>query len=77
MLLPGDPTCSDIVAKYLDQADLKANNQEYRTFTGHYKGIKIGVTSTGMGCSSTAIAAEELIRIGSSADLDPGEKSGI
>lgn len=79
VLLPGDPARSDRVAKYLDGAQLMANNREHRTFTGTYKGIKISVTSTGMGCPSAAIAAEELInigaktliRIGSSAALDP------
>lgn len=79
VLLPGDPARSDIVAKYLDDAQFMANNREHRTFTGYYKGVKISVTSTGMGCPSAAIAAEELInigaktliRIGSSAALDP------
>lgn len=79
VLLPGDPARSDIAAKYLDDARLMASNREHRTFTGFYKGVKISVTSTGMGCPSAAIAAEELInigaktliRIGSSAALDP------
>lgn len=84
VLLPGDPARSDRVAKYLDNAELKANNREHRTFTGTYKGVKISVTSTGMGCPSAAIAAEELInigaktliRIGSSAALDPEIRIG-
>lgn len=79
VLLPGDPMRSDITAKYLDDPQLMANNREHRTFTGYYKGIKVSVTSTGMGCPSAGIAAEELInigaknliRIGSSAALDP------
>jgi uridine phosphorylase len=84
VLLPGDPARSDRVAKYLDEAKLMANHREHRTFTGYYKEIKISVTSTGMGCPSTAIAAEELIhigakhliRIGSSAALRPDVKIG-
>ncbi len=80
VLLPGDPARSDRVAKYLDDARLVADHREHRTFTGYYKGVKISVTSTGMGCPSTAIAAEELInigaecliRIGSSAALQEG-----
>lgn len=79
VLLPGDPARSDIVAAYLDDAKLMAQNREHRTFTGYYKGVKVSVTSTGMGCPSAAIASEELInigaktliRIGSSAALDP------
>ena len=84
VLLPGDPARSDRVAKYLDDAKLVANHREHRTFTGYYKGVKVSVTSTGMGCPSAAIAAEELInigaktliRIGSSAAIDPGIKIG-
>jgi uridine phosphorylase len=84
VLLPGDPARSDRVAKYLNDAKLMANHREHRTFTGYYKGIKVSVTSTGMGCPSTAIAAEELIhigarhliRIGSSAALRPDVKIG-
>ncbi len=84
VLLPGDPARSNIVAKYLDDAKMVAENREHRTFTGTYKGVKISVTSTGMGCPSAAIAAEELInigaktliRIGSSAALDPRIKIG-
>ena len=84
VLLPGDPARSDIVATYLDDAKLMANNREHRTFTGYYKGVKVSVTSTGMGCPSAAIAAEELInigakaliRIGSSAALDPRIRIG-
>jgi len=84
VLLPGDPARSDIVASYLNDAKLMANNREHRTFTGYYKGVKVSVTSTGMGCPSAAIAAEELInigakaliRIGSSAALDPNIRIG-
>ena len=64
VLLPGDPARSDIAAKYLDDAQLMANNREHRTFTGYYKGVKISVTSTGMGCPSAAICLEELIKCG-------------
>ena len=84
VLLPGDPARSDRVAQYLEDAQFVANNREHRTFTGFYKGVKISVTSTGMGCPSAAIAAEELmnigaeclIRIGSSAALQDDIKIG-
>lgn len=84
VLLPGDPARSDRVAKYLDDAKLVCNSREHRTFTGKYKGIRVSVTSTGMGCPSAAIAAEELInigakcliRIGSTAALEDNIKVG-
>lgn len=64
VLLPGDPDRANTVASYLDDAQLIAEHREHRTFTGYYKGLKISVTSTGMGCPSTAITAEELYNIG-------------
>lgn len=84
VLLPGDPARSNRVAAYLEDAELVAENREHRTFTGTYKGVKISVTSTGMGCPSAAIAAEELInigakylvRIGSTGALQPGLRIG-
>lgn len=64
VLLPGDPFRTDIIAKYLDDAELVAHKREHKTYTGYYKGVRVSVTSTGMGCPSTAIAAEELANIG-------------
>lgn len=64
VLLPGDPARVDLIASYLDHATLIANYREHRTFTGWLSGEKVSVTSTGMGCPSTAIAVEELINCG-------------
>ncbi len=77
VLLPGDPARSDRVAKYLDNPELKANNREHRTFTGTYKGVKISVTSTGMGCPSASIAAEELINIGAKVLVRIGSSAAL
>ena len=69
VLLPGDPGRTPLIAKSFDDSKEMANNREYRTFTGNITGydgkkIKISTTSTGIGCPSTAIAVEELIKIG-------------
>lgn len=77
VLLPGDPARSDRVAQYLEQAELVANNREHRTFTGFYKGVKISVTSTGMGCPSAAIAAEELMNIGAECLIRIGSSAAL
>ncbi|MBA3065022.1 uridine phosphorylase [bacterium] len=63
-LLPGDPGRTEKIAKYFDNAKEVAYNREYRTFTGTVDGIKISTTSTGIGCPSTAICVEELIKCG-------------
>lgn len=64
VLLPGDPERTDLIARLWDEARLVAHHREYRTWTGRYKGVPISVTSTGIGSPSTAIAVEELLRVG-------------
>lgn len=64
VLMPGDPGRVPKIAAHFDDAKEVAFNREYRTFTGHVDGIKVSCTSTGIGCPSTAIAVEELIKIG-------------
>lgn len=83
-LLPGDPFRVPLVAEFLTDVKEVAHSREHRTMTGWYKGRQITATSTGMGCPSTAIAVEELarvgvtsfIRVGSSAGLQPGIAPG-
>ena len=83
-LLPGDPFRVPLVAEYLEDAREVAHKREHRTMLGTYKGRSVTVTSTGMGCPSTAIAVEELarvgvasfIRVGSTAALQPGIDPG-
>jgi uridine phosphorylase len=64
VLLPGDPFRTDLIASYFDNTELIAHNREHKTWTGTLDGVKVSVTSTGMGCPSTAIAVEELIACG-------------
>jgi uridine phosphorylase len=64
VLLPGDPGRVEVVASFWDEAEKVAQNREYVTYTGTYRGAPISCTSTGIGCPSTAIAMEELARIG-------------
>jgi len=83
VLMPGDPGRVPIIASYLDNAKHIATNREYVTFTGALDGVKVSVTSTGIGCPSSAIAVEELyksgadtfIRVGTSGGIQPGTKS--
>ena len=64
VLMPGDPGRVDDIGKKLKNFKIIANNREFRTGVGIYKGMKITVCSTGIGCPSTAIATEELIDAG-------------
>ncbi len=64
VLLPGDPSRSRLIGnKYLEKGKLVASYREFVTYTGYYKGVKLSVTSTGIGSPSTAIAVEELINM--------------
>lgn len=64
VFLPGDPFRTDLIAGFLANPVLVAHNREHKTWTGTLDGVKVSVTSTGMGCPSTAIAVEELIKVG-------------
>lgn len=84
VLLPGDPGRAEVIARHFDDAKHVATNREYVTYTGYLDGVKVSVTSTGIGCPSAAIAMEELvrvgaktfIRVGTSGSIQPGTKSG-
>ena len=64
VLLPGDPFRTDLIAQWFDDPKLVAHNREHKTWTGTLNGVKVSVTSTGMGSPSAAIAVEELIHCG-------------
>lgn len=64
VLLPGDPKRVEQVASVWDEARKVAENREFVTYTGTYHGVPITCTSTGIGGPSTAIAMEELARVG-------------
>ena len=61
-ILPGDPKRCAKIAQYLDGAELVADSREFITYTGTLDGVKVSVTSTGIGGPSAAIAMEELAR---------------
>jgi uridine phosphorylase len=83
-LLPGDPFRVPLIAEHLSDVREIAHKREHRTMVGTYQGHPITATSTGMGCPSTAIAVEELarvgvtsfIRVGSTGALQPGINPG-
>lgn len=76
-LLPGDPFRVPLVAEFLTDVREVAHNREHRTMTGPYKGRTITATSTGMGCPSTAIAAEELVRVGVTSLIRVGSTAAV
>lgn len=77
VLLPGDPGRCKMIAQYFDEPKFIAQNREYVTYSGYLLGEKVSVTSTGIGCPSTAIAVEELIKIGADTFIRVGTSGGI
>jgi uridine phosphorylase len=76
-LLPGDPFRVPLVAEFLTGVREVAWRREHRTMTGWYKERLITATSTGMGCPSTAIAVEELARVGVRSFIRVGSSAGL
>jgi uridine phosphorylase len=64
VLLPGDPGRCESIANYFDHPKFVSFNREHKVYTGYISGEMVSVVSTGMGCPSTAIAVEELVKIG-------------
>ena len=60
VIMPGDPKRCVKIAQYLDNPVLIADNREFITYTGTLDGVKVSVTSTGIGGPSASIAMEEL-----------------
>ena len=77
VILPGDPKRCAKIAQYFDDPVLVADNREYITYTGTVDGVKVSVTSTGIGGPSAAIALEELANCGADTFIRVGTCGGM
>lgn len=77
VILPGDPKRCAKIAAYFDDAKLVADRREYTTYTGYLNGVKVSVTSTGIGGPSAAIALEELVKVGAKKFIRVGTCGGM
>lgn len=77
VILPGDPKRSAKIAKYFDSPELVGDSREYVTYTGYLDGVKVSVTSTGIGGPSASIALEELTNIGAKTFIRVGTCGGM
>jgi uridine phosphorylase len=83
-LIPGDVDRAEKIVAQLDEAKFISKNREYIVYTGSKDGVPITVCTTGIGAPSTAIAVEELgkigvevfIRVGSAGGLQPDINTG-
>lgn len=84
VLISGDPKRVEKIAALFDEGSKVAEYRGFITCTGSIDGISISASSTGIGCSSTAIVVEELarvgaevfIRVGTTGTLQPEIKMG-
>lgn len=77
VILPGDPKRCEKIAKYFDDAKLVGDRREYVTYTGYLNGVKVSVTSTGIGGPSASIALEELVNVGAKTFIRVGTCGGM
>ena len=60
VILVGDPGRVATVASHFDSKEYEVESREFRTITGTYKGKRITVVSTGIGCDNIDIVMNEL-----------------
>ena len=63
VLMPGDPLRAKFIAEtFLKDAKLVNNVRGIQGYTGTYRGVRVSVMASGMGCPSMAIYSTELYR---------------
>ena len=60
IILVGDPGRVETVARHFDSRECECESREFHTVTGTYKGKRITVQSTGIGCDNIDIVMNEL-----------------
>ena len=77
VIMPGDPKRCAKIAEFFDDAKLVADSREYVTYTGTLEGVKVSVTSTGIGGPSASIAIDELSKCGAHTFIRIGTCGGM
>ena len=60
VILVGDPGRVRLVASHFDTVECEVSNREFHTITGTYRGKRLSVQSTGIGCDNIDIVVNEL-----------------
>ena len=60
VILVGDPGRVALVASHFENKECEVESREFKTVTGTYKGKRITVVSTGIGCDNIDIVVNEL-----------------
>ena len=76
-LLPGDLDRVPKISKHWDWFEEVARHRQYVVHRGSYKGVGLLAVSTGIGAPATAIAVEELARVGVDTFIRVGSTGAI
>ncbi len=60
IILVGDPGRVPLVASYFDSTECEVESREFHSITGSYKGKRVTVVSTGIGCDNIDIVLNEI-----------------
>lgn len=60
VILVGDPGRVDLVGSFFSDIESTSSSREFRSVTGHYRGTRMTVLSTGIGCDNIDIVMNEL-----------------
>lgn len=60
VILVGDPGRVDMIGAYLSDIESSTSSREFHSVTGRYKGVRMTVLSTGIGCDNIDIVMNEL-----------------
>ncbi len=77
VLVPGDPERAARIAARLEGSVALARNREFHSYRGTYKGVDVGVVSSGVGAPGAALCCEEAIRAGARVLLRVGTAGSL
>lgn len=60
VILVGDPGRVALVASHFEEKECEIESREFKTITGRYKGKRLSVISTGIGCDNIDIVMNEI-----------------
>lgn len=77
VLIPGDPKRVELMATHLSGPIKVAENRQFVTVTGDYKGLRVSIVSSGIGVPAMLITLEELFRVGAKVLIRVGTTGGL
>lgn len=60
IIVVGDPARVDLIASYFNDVECQIVSREFHTTTGTYRGKRISIISTGIGCDNVDIVLNEI-----------------